>query len=91
MNERIEQIIAAARRRPLEIVQRFNVVNGERAGEYFVQMMRDGTTVGKRFATRQAALDSQADYQSREDAEFRVELEKMTAAQMIAQVACWIK
>lgn len=102
----IERIVAAARMKPLEIVER-NELKGtdgkwyagdfptgvKYAGEkrpYFVSLSEEGTTVGKRYPTREAGEAANREFQARRDEEFRQALREMNAKELARQETYWI-
>ena len=65
--------------------------NLERAESYFVQMTREGSTVGQRFSTREELIAHLIDHEDKQEANFRHELENMTEAEIESQADYWLK
>jgi hypothetical protein len=105
----IDEIVVAARWKPLPIVERreslysdgkwysaFGVPLGVKAmGETrsagFVYLAENGTTVGTRQPTREAAEAQQQKYQDKQDADFRAVLLEMTPEELKRQERYWLK
>jgi len=105
--ETIEAILNAAKEQPLKLVLRYELQgtdgkwygssfprgvdhNGEKR-PYWVQQMRDGTTIGKRFFSAGEGMAYQGVQQAKRTAEFRAVLDESTDAEVESQADYWLK